>query len=84
MHFYFWVSIFSAAGQMQPRLARLIPLGHTPAEHPVSTEWLSVSLSLSRRLNLGGFTAALGQLQGEPAARSSSRIFALGQSWASS
>lgn len=59
MKFYFRVLILSAAGQMQPRLARLIHLGHTPAEHPVSAEWLSMCLPLSRQLNPGGSLAAL-------------------------
>lgn len=59
MKFYFGVLILSAVGQMQPRLAQLIHLGHAPAEHPVSAEWLSVCLSLSRQLSPGGFTAAL-------------------------
>lgn len=44
MKFYFRILILCAAGQMQPRLARLIHLGHIPADHPVSTEWLSVDL----------------------------------------
>lgn len=51
MKFYFRILILFAVGQMQPRLAQLIHFGYAPAEHPVSTKWLSMCLSLSTQLN---------------------------------
>lgn len=51
MKFYFRILILFAVGQMQSRLAQLIHFGYAPAEHPVSTKWLSVCLSLSAQLN---------------------------------
>lgn len=54
----YWYPLLQA--KMQPRLARWIPFGHPPAEHPLSTGWLGVSLSLSRQINPGDASQILG------------------------